>query len=89
MFVSPGFYASNLLGFFKPKIDSEGTAVFTFPLSASSKLPLFDTETTGAYVQKILEDIEKFSGKTIYMTLGEVTMQELVDTYSKGLIYKY
>jgi len=82
-FVHAGLYHANWFDLVKLKKTEDGTLDFALPVRPETQLPMIDPEDTGVFVEKILEDKEKYAGKDVLMAAEYLTLPQMVDIYKK------
>jgi len=82
--VSYGFYFENFLSWFSPKKDSDNKFSLTIPMG-NVPLCAVAVRDGGAVVAKILENPQKYEGKTIGICSEVMTVEEMAKIMSKNL----
>jgi len=77
--VAAGFYFQNFLAFFPPKVDEDGTNVFTLP---NVYITGFDVRDTGGVSLALFRDPSRFDGQLVPCSGEHFSVQEFVDKYS-------
>ncbi|CAF1009207.1 unnamed protein product [Rotaria sordida] len=84
IYVEPGFYMQNWLGFFKAQKSADGTVVFAAPINEKTKLHMVDIEDTGPVVRKILDDPDKYVGQDICICGEAIPFGDIPKVFTKA-----
>ncbi|KAJ1663358.1 hypothetical protein IW140_001908 [Coemansia sp. RSA 1813] len=80
-----GSYMENFVNFARISTDDNKTIEFTFPYSPDAPLPLADVSSdTGAVVSHMLDHFHGFVGKTVVVSSGYYSSQDMVDAFTEA-----
>jgi len=84
---SPGSFMQNFLTFWVPskETNEKGEEVFVWRsiMNPETELPLIDIRDSGCWTGAMLEDPDKFNGKTVFASSGCVSVREITETASR------
>jgi len=81
VFVS--YYTNNILGFFPPKKNEEGTYVFAWPTDKDAKVDFVDVTQLGGVVSAIFQHPHDWIGKHLGVSEGSYTGTEVAEIFTK------
>jgi uncharacterized protein YbjT (DUF2867 family) len=82
--VELAFFYSNLLQYWRPTKNPDGSLTFKLPVGGNTKLPHQDPVTSvGPVVLSIFSSPEKYSDRVIPIVTEEISPNEMVATFSK------
>jgi len=86
VFVRPGFYWQNLLGFLtKPTKETDGSFSYTFPVDpARTSVPGLDINDLGPVVARLLERAQEYDGQIINVAAETMTLAQIAERLGQG-----
>ncbi|KAG4431552.1 hypothetical protein IFR05_012965 [Cadophora sp. M221] len=86
-FYAPGSFMQNFTTRLMPPMPSpakDGTYVFATLCNPDTQVPLIDASNVGSWIAAILEEPERFEGKTLAVAQGIYTWTEIAEIVSKA-----